>query len=190
MLKTFMTMTAVSALMLGSAAAQSSNDVKQQPAPPAASSTTAPPSGSAASSASGVQFVNSQQADQWVASKFEGVDVLGPDNKKVGDVSDILFDKNGQILAYIVSVGGFLGMGSKYIALPPNAFQVTMDSGTTGSATTSAPSEQKLKISMTEEQLKQAANFEYYKPPAPAASTGTATPPAGTRSPNAPTGMK
>ena len=38
---------------------------------------------------------------------------MGADNKKIGDVSDILFDKNGKIEAYVVSVGGFLGMGAQ-----------------------------------------------------------------------------
>jgi hypothetical protein len=210
MVKTFMTMTAVSALMLGSALAQSTPSPKtDQAAPPAASSTmpksneaAPPPAASstmpkstdqaAAPAAGSTQVVTSQQADQWVASKFEGTDVLGPDNKKVGDVSDILFDQTGQIHAYIVSVGGFLGMGSKYIALPPSAFQVVTETpaATTGSATTNAaaslPAEKKLKISMTEDQLKQAANFEYYKEPSRAAAPA----PTGSRPMGAPSGMK
>ena len=35
-------------------------------------------------------------------------------------MTDILFDKNGKIEAYIVSVGGFLGIGAKDVALAPS----------------------------------------------------------------------
>lgn len=204
MMKSFVTMTAVSALMLGSAMAQTLPDYgTKQPAPPAATSTMpkttdTPATAPGAGAAGGIQFVTSQGSDQWVASKFNGTDVLGADNKKIGDVSDILFDQNGQILAYIVSVGGFLGMGGKYIALPPSAFQVVTEAerATTGSATSTAtataPAEKKLKIAMTEEQLKQAASFEYYKEPSrvPTTGAGPGGAPAGSRSPNAPSGMK
>jgi hypothetical protein len=101
-------------------------------------------------------FVMSQQPDQLLASNFTGTDVIGSDNKKIGDVSDVLFDKNGKILAYVVSVGGFLGMGAKDVALPPSAFQV--ESGTNGGA-------EKLKVSLSENELKQAQNFKPYAPP-------------------------
>jgi hypothetical protein len=67
------------------------------------------------------QVVTSQRPDQFLASKFSGTDVVGADDKKVGDVSDILFDKDGKVLAYVVSVGGFLGIGSKNIAAVPTS---------------------------------------------------------------------
>ena len=72
--------------------------------------------------------MSSQSADQFLATKFKGTDVLGADDAKVGDVSDILFDKNGKILAYVVGVGGFLGMGAKDVALEPTAFTVVTGS--------------------------------------------------------------
>ena len=73
---------------------------------------------------SSAQFINSQRPDQFLASKFKGTDVIGADNEKIGDVSDILFDKSGKIDAYVVGVGGFLGIGSKDVALSPSSFQV------------------------------------------------------------------
>ena len=63
-----------------------------------------------------MHFVSSQKPDQWLASKFKGTDVLGSDNQKIGDVSDILFDKTGKVEAFVISVGGFLGVGSKEVA--------------------------------------------------------------------------
>ena len=84
--------------------------------------------------------------------------MLGSDNKKIGDVSDILFDKSGKIEAFVISVGGFLGMGAKEVALAPNSFDVVP--GTNGGA-------DKLKISMSQDQLKEAQNFKAYAPPRP-----------------------
>ena len=49
---------------------------------------------------------------------------MGTDNAKIGDVTDVLFDKDGKVLAYVVGVGGFLGIGSKDVALAPSSFQV------------------------------------------------------------------
>jgi sporulation protein YlmC with PRC-barrel domain len=160
MLKKLALMSAVSLFAMGTALAQSPNEPATS-SPPAASETKSD------MKAGGAQFVAAQKPDQWVASKFKGTDVVGPDDQKVGDVSDILFDKNGtKIEAYVVSVGGFLGMGSKNVALAPSAFQsVPADP----SSPTSSP---KLKISMTKDQLKDAPNFEPYKEPS-RATTGT-----------------
>jgi sporulation protein YlmC with PRC-barrel domain len=161
MLKKLALMSAVSLFAMGTAFAQSPNEPATS-SPPAASETKSD------MKAGQPQFVNAQKPDQWLASKFKGTDVLGPDNQKVGDLSDVLFEKDGsKIQAYVVSVGGFLGIGSKDVALAPSAFQVVP--GDPSSATSSSP---KLKISMTKEQLKDAPNFEPYKEP-PRATTGT-----------------
>jgi PRC-barrel domain protein len=166
MLKKLALMSAVSLFAIGSAMAQS-------PAPPPASSS--PPAATETKSdmksdmkAGDAQFVSSQKPDQWLATKFKGTDVLGPDDQKVGDISDVVFDKGGtKIDAYVVSVGGFLGIGSKDVALAPSAFQQVP--GDPNSATNSSP---KLKISMTKDQLKNAPNFEPYKEPS-RTTTGT-----------------
>ena len=70
------------------------------------------------------KFINAQATDQWLSSNFIGVDVVGPDNEKIGDVTDILFEKNGNVVGYVVGVGGFLGIGAKNVALAPTSFQV------------------------------------------------------------------
>jgi sporulation protein YlmC with PRC-barrel domain len=115
---------------------------------------------------SSAQFINSQKPDQYLASKFKGTDVVGSDGQKIGDVTDILFDKDGKIEAYVVGVGGFLGIGTKDVALAPSAFQVMPGDKSKNES-------DKLKLSMTKDQLKQAANFEPYK--APSSTTGSGT---------------
>lgn len=176
MLKTFATATAISALLVAGALAQSPS-----PTPPAANppATTAPstPSGGSAASTNSPQFIAAQKSDQWLASKFNGTDVLGPNNEKIGDVNDLLFSKDGKIAGVVVGVGGFLGIGQKDVALDMGAFQVVPAStgsstGSTGSTTMDDPNDVKLKVTWTKEQLKEAPSFERYK--APARTTGTA----------------
>ena len=163
MLKTLMVTTAIGALMIGAAAAEGT---PQPPAasPPAAQSTPAP-----TPVPSSAKVINTQKPDQFLASKFKGTDVLGSDDAKIGDISDILFDRDGKIEAYVVSVGGFLGIGSKYVAMEPAAFQVV-------AGDKSKNESDKLKVSMTKDQLKEAANFEAYSPPRTTTGMGGAGP--------------
>ena len=193
MLKTLMISAAISALMVSGALAQA--DMSPKPAAPAA-----PAAKADAAPHDTAKFIAAQNTDQWVFSKFKGTDVLGPDNAHIGNVSDMLFDKNGKILGLIVGVGGFLGIGEKSVAIDMSAFQpVPADTGSssTGAGGNTAmasrnddPTMVKLKVSWTKEQLKNAPDFQYYKPPARTTSgaggsptTGMAprptTPPAG-----------
>jgi len=179
MLKKLMITTAITALMIVGAVAEgmSPNLPAATPAPsatPAPAVTPATPapaakstemSTPAASSINSAKFINSQRQDQFLASKFKGTDVIGSDDKKIGDVSDILFDKGGKIEAYVVGVGGFLGIGAKDVALAPNAFQIVPGDKSKNES-------DKLRLSMTQDELKQAANFEPYK--APSSTTGMA----------------
>ena len=160
MLKQLMVSAAISALMVSGAMAQAS--------PPAS-----PPAKADAAPLSDAKFLSSQSTDQWVFSKFKGTDVLGPDNAQVGDVTDILFDKNGKIIGMIVGVGGFLGIGEKSVAIDMSAFQAvpasTGSASSVGAASADAdPTNVKLKVSWTKDQLKNAPDFQYYKPAAPA----------------------
>jgi len=147
MLKAIMITTALSGLLLSPALAQS-------PTPPARQSTTET-SSSMSNSAAEAHVISSQSSNQWLVSKFEGSEVLGPDNQKIGSVTDILFDEAGKIDAYIVGVGGFLGLGAKEVALTPSSFQLvkSTDSDIV-----------KLKTSMTKDQLKKASAFQARAP--------------------------
>ncbi|MET0277476.1 MAG: PRC-barrel domain-containing protein [Pseudorhodoplanes sp.] len=147
--------TALSGALIGAASAQSNMDAPSANAPSAnAPMANAPIAGNA-------KFINAQSTDQWLTSNFIGVDVIGPDNQKIGDIVDVLFEKNGNVVGYVVGVGGFLGIGAKNVALAPSSFQaVPASEGTTGSAASTAPEDVKLKLNMTKDQLQQAAAFE------------------------------
>jgi sporulation protein YlmC with PRC-barrel domain len=126
-------------------------------------STTAQSNPSTSGAAAGKpKIVSQQNPDEWLASSFKGTDVIGPDQKKIGDVSDVLFDKDGTIKAYVVGVGGFLGIGSKDVALAPSSFEVVSGNKS---------GEKKLKLAMTAAELKQAQAFKPYKTSAPSGQT-------------------
>ena len=173
MLKTLMISAAVSALMVSGALAQA--DLSPKPPTATAPKAEAFPHDTA-------KFIAAQSTDQWVFSKFKGTDVLGPDNAHIGNVSDMLFDKNGKILGLVVGVGGFLGIGEKSVAIDMGAFQpVPADTGSsTGAGGNTAmvsrnddPTMVKLKVSWTKDQLKNAPDFQYYKSPSRTSSTGS-----------------
>jgi hypothetical protein len=175
MLKNLMITTASLALLTSAAIAQTPGPPKQTP--PAATTDQpkmSPPAATAEKSADKNQVITEQKPDQLLATKVKGTDVMGSNDEKVGDVSDILFDKDGKILAYVVGVGGFLGIGAKDVALSPQSFQI-MPASDRGSM--------KLKISMTKDELKNAAEFKPYKEPA---TTTGQSPPTRDRAPMTP----
>ena len=72
-------------------------------------------------------FLAGQGPDLWRASRLVGVDVLGPDGKPVGTVSDVLLDHDGRAVAAVIGVGGFLGLGRKDVALPFASLHFTQE---------------------------------------------------------------
>src|SRR5256886_5933981 len=54
--------------------------------PPAATTPVTPAPSASASPAGKANFVTKQTSDQWLASKFKSADVIGTDDKKIGDV--------------------------------------------------------------------------------------------------------
>jgi hypothetical protein len=82
--------------------------------------TNAPPQGDATGTGA---FASIPETDD-LSSKVVGLDVYNNANQDIGTIKDIAFDSNG-VRAYIVGVGGFLGMGDHYVAVQPSALQIT-----------------------------------------------------------------
>jgi PRC-barrel domain len=180
MIKTLLMSAAIGGLMMSGALAQSTQQSTQGPG------------------GDTQKFISMQTPEQWVFSKFKGTDVVGPSNEVIGSVNDMLFDKSGKIMGMIVGVGGFLGIGQKNVAMDMSAFQVVPAS--TGSSAPAAagssddPTNVKLKVAWTEDQLMQAPEFQYYKAPSATGPTtgigqrrpgSPATPPANPATPPA-----
>jgi len=65
-------------------------------------------------------------AGERLSSKVVGLNVYNNSNQNIGKIKDIAFDESG-VKAYIVAVGGFLGMGDRYVAVSPSAINVNYD---------------------------------------------------------------
>ncbi|MFO1499773.1 MAG: PRC-barrel domain-containing protein [Verrucomicrobiota bacterium] len=60
------------------------------------------------------------------ASSLIGMDVRNTQNERLGEIKDIVVDlPSGKVLYTVVSVGGFLGIGDRYVAVPPGAFSTS-----------------------------------------------------------------
>lgn len=119
-------------------------------------------------------------ADEWRASKMAGVPIYGPDNEKVGAITDVLMSKDGKGEFVIVGVGGFLGIGQKDVAIPFQQVQFSdqpvSQNGSGGDASGSQPNASSTSssggdqnksfpdhgaINMTADQLKSAPSFKF-----------------------------
>jgi sporulation protein YlmC with PRC-barrel domain len=161
MLKHVFAATALAALVASPALAQSPSSSSQSSTPPTSASP-APGSGSGAASANKDAFLQDQASSDWRASKLIGTNVYGPDNGKIGDVSDVLLDSNGSVHAVIIGVGGFLGVGQKDVAVPFSAMTVTRSSD--------GDKIEKITVKYTKADLQSAPSFKYRE----ASAAGTA----------------
>ena len=89
------------------------------------SSSTMSQSSSTMSQSGGMQgqFMTKMEANHVMASSLIGTRVVGSNNESIGDINDVIMDRNGQIMAAVVGVGGFLGIGEKDVAVPFNALE-------------------------------------------------------------------
>lgn len=102
---------ALSSLCLGTVAmAQAPSATPPSTSPPSTSATAPAPNPSS--------FMTEMRSGMWRTSKLDGVDVYNNGNEKVGDISDLLLDSSGMVTAVVIGVGGFLGMGEHYVAVP------------------------------------------------------------------------
>lgn len=77
--------------------------------------------------------------NQILGSDLDGTRVYGANNENIGSISDMLIDRDGRVIAVVVGVGGFLGIGEKDVAIPFEALEIVADNrgyGTAGPATT------------------------------------------------------
>jgi sporulation protein YlmC with PRC-barrel domain len=101
--------------------------------------------------ATGSAYVNVPDRDD-LSSSLVGLNVYNNDNKDIGTIKDIAMNPNGRASAYILSVGGFLGMGDHYVAVNPSAVKVTYND---------SDKKWHAKMNTTADQLKAAPEFKY-----------------------------
>jgi len=77
---------------------------------------------------------------QWRASKVIGVNVYNENNEKIGDINEIIIDKSSKVDNVVIGVGGFLGMGEHYVAVPMEKLK-WVDEPVRTSSTTTVPAD-------------------------------------------------
>jgi len=158
MRKTLMAAASAVALLAMPALAQTTT---QPPADKTAPATTAP---AAAAPATTVPEGQQQLPESHIlGSDLIGASVTNANGDSIGKTSDVLVDKSNKTVdAVVIDVGGFLGIGSKSVAIP-------LDKLTIG-----ARPDEGVRTAMTKEQLESLPAFEGRKAEAPAApATGT-----------------
>ena len=155
MIRTLLTTTALAALIATGAYAQSTTT--PAPTQDPAVQDTAPAAPVARAEGSLVTNIVGE-------SVYNGT---GDDAENIGNVSDVVFDENGQAKSVVIGVGGFLGVGAKNVAFDYNKLQWAERNG-----------DRWLIAETTKDELTAQPDFDR-KPydPAPAATDTTATAP-------------
>jgi sporulation protein YlmC with PRC-barrel domain len=98
------------------------------------------------------RVLNSLAANSTTVTNYYEQNVYDPADTKIGEISDVLVGQDGKIEALIVSVGGFLGLGEKDVAVPFSAVHATQKNGSWY-----------LTMNATKDSLKEAHGYRYDK---------------------------
>jgi sporulation protein YlmC with PRC-barrel domain len=83
-------------------------------------------------------------AGLWQGSKLISMNVYNDQNEKIGDIKELMVDKNGKIESAVIGVGGFLSMGERDVAVKFSDLKwvdapVASTASTTTTTTTNRP---------------------------------------------------
>jgi len=97
---------------------------------------------------------SSSYQGNWRTSKVVGLNVYNDNNESLGSINDLLMDRNGNIKAVVIGVGGFLGVGEHLVAVPLDKIKfvdqpVAYAGGAPKTATTNTPPSSTLPPSST-----------------------------------------
>lgn len=108
---------------------------KDQPTPPSDTATTPPPPAPAAMPNPGqpgptipgspdLSVATVKMDGGLRSSKLVGSSVSNSGNQQVGTMDDLILDQSGHVVLGVISVGGFLGVGGKLVAVPFSALHI------------------------------------------------------------------
>lgn len=72
-----------------------------------------------------IRFITKQPPGESLARVFLGAAVQNAAGETIGDVHDVMFDRDGRITSVLLGVGGFIGLGEKIVAVPFSSLIVT-----------------------------------------------------------------
>jgi sporulation protein YlmC with PRC-barrel domain len=82
---------------------------------------------STTSAAASGEYITQQSETQVSANDYIGKAIYNAENNSIGDVNDLILEENGGIVAAVVGVGGFLGIGEKDVAVPMSKLTMARD---------------------------------------------------------------
>jgi hypothetical protein len=113
-----------------------------QPKPPAATTSSPDPEGVPKNPDLTVATVKLQGGSR--ISKLIGSAVYNDQNEKVGSLDELILKDGNRIAIAVVSVGGFLGMGNKLVAVPYDQLHLEADKDQTTKITMPGASKEAL----------------------------------------------
>lgn len=93
-----------------------------------------------------------QSVDEYRSSKLVGSKVYNTANENIGSIEDIILKPDGSLDEVVLSVGGFLGIGEKYVSVPWSALKVSRDN-----------SSLKIVTDGTKDSLKALPDYKFFK---------------------------
>ena len=75
------------------------------------------------------QVLNTLPSNATTVTNYYKQNVYDRSDAKIGEITDVLVGKDGKVDAFIISVGGFLGIGEKDVAVPFTAIHATEKNG-------------------------------------------------------------
>ncbi|HEY0420053.1 MAG TPA: PRC-barrel domain-containing protein [Acetobacteraceae bacterium] len=85
-------------------------------------------------------------------SRLSGTNVYNHNNDKLGEIEDVVIENGKTITAVVIGVGGFLGMGERYVAVDPSSVTLTHDND-----------KWRAVMDATKDSLQNAPKFDYKK---------------------------
>jgi sporulation protein YlmC with PRC-barrel domain len=92
-----------------------------------------------------------QEQDQFSVDRLLGSTLTNPEGEEIGEISELLLDRDGRIAGVVIGVGGFLGIGERDVALQWDAIELMTDEDGDPVA----------RVDIDRDTLEQASEFEY-----------------------------
>ena len=97
------------------------------------------------------RFVTVKPADV-LSSRLVGTNLYNKQNESIGEIRDLVIENGKTVTGIVVSVGGFLGIGERYVAVDPTTVVLHRDNDTLKATT-----------DISKENLRDAPTFDYSK---------------------------
>jgi sporulation protein YlmC with PRC-barrel domain len=75
-------------------------------------------------------FLTTQDEKEYRAANLIGVSVMNSADEEIGEVTDIVLNEEDQVVGVVLSVGGFLGIGDKWVGIPIEQVEFNEDEET------------------------------------------------------------